>query len=144
DDFKAGARPWMPARTMPLPLLATLAARRRQPRYRRHRQEVLDSKIRQQARVRQLEAGLAIILERESDSWHRRELVAIADGAIAGLTATQIAQTLGISTSTVERRLAEIRNAPVAAEAKKQLAGPCPLPGQSEGLGTKIPLHIEG
>lgn len=143
DAWQVNMRPLAPATIASLPSLKTSKERRATRRYRRHRQEGLDFTIRQQARVRQLETGLAIILEKEPEGWHRSELVGIVNGVRTGMTAGQIAERLGCSTSTVERRLAEIRQAAISAEVE-QLASPCPLAGQNDGLGTKPPTTLEG
>jgi hypothetical protein len=87
------------------------------PGYRRCREAGVDSIIRQQSRIGHLEAGLAVIVEKQPDSWHRRQLVEIVDGIKSGKSAAQIAQDMGVGRATINRRLAEIRNARVSAEA---------------------------
>jgi DNA-binding NarL/FixJ family response regulator len=68
-------------------------------------------------RASRIEDGVAVILEREPDSWQRRQLVEIADRAKGGMSAAQIAKEVGVSQRTVERRLAELlKTAEVAAE----------------------------
>jgi hypothetical protein len=121
DAWKANVRP-LGAAAPRLPSLQTVEQRRSTRRYRRHREESIDYTIREQARVRQLEAGLAIILEDDPDGWHRRELVDIVNGVRAGMTVAQIALDLGCSVSTVELRLTKLRNAAVTGEIE-QLAG---------------------
>ncbi len=144
DAWQVNMRPLAAATIASPPSLKTSEERRATSRYRRHRQEGLDFTIRKQARVRELEIGLAIKLEREQDSWHRRELIGIVNGVKAGMTVAQIARELGCSASTVEHRLAEIRNAAVVAAEAEQLAIPCPASGQNEGLGTNAPVKVEG
>lgn len=84
-------------------------------------------------RANQLEDGVAHILETQPDSWQRRQLVEIADRVKAGMSAAQTAYEVGVSTRTVERRLAEIREAAAAAE-MEALAKTCPQGGQSGGV----------
>jgi len=141
DAWKTNVRPLGPAAAPRLPSLQTVEKRRSTRRYRRHREESIDYTIREQARVRQLETGLAAILENEPEGWHRSELVGIVNGVRAGMTTGQIAHELGCSVSTVERRLDEIRSAAVAAEIA-QLAKPCPESGQNEGLGTDSSVYV--
>jgi hypothetical protein len=111
DAWKTSVRPLLAAKRNYLPELATSEANRTTAGYRRHREEGMDALIRRQIHTRELEAGLTAILERDADGWHRRELVEIVDKSNAGSTAAEIAAQLGIGTRTVERRLAEIRNA---------------------------------
>jgi DNA-binding NarL/FixJ family response regulator len=114
DLWKSNVRP-LASVTMPeLASLTTSEKRRSAPRYRRHREAAVDTTIRQQTRVREIEAGLAIILEKEPDGWYRRELVDIANSVKAGETVAEIADGLSISVSTIERRLAELREAACA------------------------------
>jgi DNA-binding phage protein len=94
-------------------------ALRQTPGYRRCREAGVDSIIRQQLRIGHLEAGLAVIVETQPDSWHRRQLVEIVDGIKAGKSATQIAVDMGVGRATIDRRLAEVRNARVNAEAEE-------------------------
>lgn len=122
DAWKAGMRPLAYATPPKLPTLQPVDQRRRSRRYRRHREEHIDCTIREQARLRQLETGLAIILEKELVGWHRNELVVIVNGVKAGMTTAQIAQDLGCSVSTVELRLTKLRNATVTGEVE-QLTG---------------------
>jgi transposase len=103
----------------------------------------VDSVIREQVRVRELEDGLAVILEREPDSWERRRLVEFVDGVRAGKAVAQIALEAKVSAATVERGLREVRNARIAAEAE-QLASPGPENKLNDGRGTKLPVLIEG
>jgi DNA-directed RNA polymerase specialized sigma24 family protein len=123
DAWKSNTKPVLAYATAPsLPALRPLDERRGSRHYRRHREEHVDSTILEQARVRQLETGLAFILESEPEGWPRNELVAIVDGVRAGLSVSEIAQDLGCSVSTVELRLAKLRNAAVSGEIE-QLAG---------------------
>jgi hypothetical protein len=143
DAWKANMRPLAAATTAGLESLDTSDARRRAVRYRRHREEEVDVRIREQVRVRQLEDGLSIILEREPDSWERRRLVEFVDGVRAGKPVAQIALEAKVSAATVESGLREVRNARVAAEAE-QLANPSPHNELNDGRGTKTPVLIEG
>jgi len=111
DLMKAKVRPMASATIPELTPLPSSAKRRTAPRYRRHREARIDTTIRQQQRVRELEAGLAVILESEPDGWYRRELVDIVNGVSAGRTVAEIASGLGISISTVENRLVDLREA---------------------------------
>jgi hypothetical protein len=143
DLWHAQARPLIPVSVPRLDSPPSSAAQRRAERYRRHREEDVDSVIREQVRVRQLEDGLSIILEREPDSWERRRLVEFVDGVRAGKAVAQIALEAKVSATTVERGLREVRNARIAAEAE-QLANPSPHNELNDGRGTNIPVLIEG
>jgi hypothetical protein len=69
-------------------------------------------------RKRQLEQGLLRILETMPHSPHRSGLVDVVDLAILGMSIPKIAQKLGLSSSSVDRRLREVKAAchkPVAA-----------------------------
>jgi hypothetical protein len=119
DNWKANMRPLGPA-SLPRPdSLPSSDALRQTPGYRRCREAGVDSIIRQQLRIGHLEAGLAVIVETQPDSWHRRQLVEIVDGIKAGKSATQIAVDMGVGRATIDRRLAEVRNARVNAEAEE-------------------------
>jgi hypothetical protein len=143
DLWHAQARPLIPVSVPRVDSLASSDERRRAQRYRRHREEDVDASIREQVRVRQLEHGLAVILEREPDSWERRRLVEFVDGVRAGRPVAHIALEANVSTATVERGLREVRNARVAAEAG-ELASPSPHNELNDGRGTNIPVSIEG
>ena len=94
------------------PALASSDQRRGTKGYRRHRQESVDAVIQQQARDRELEAGLAAILGRkEKIPGHHAQIAEIVDRIEAGQTVAQIAKEMGIGPATVERRLADIREA---------------------------------
>src|ERR1700722_14345587 len=125
DLWHVQARPLIPVSVPRVDSLASSEERRRGQRYRRHREQDVDSVIREQVRVRQLEDGLSIILEREPDSWERRRLVEFVDGVRDGKSVSQIALEAKVSAATVERGLREVRNARIAAEAE-QLAKPRP------------------
>lgn len=140
DAWKSKMRLLVSATAPQLPSLQTSDARRRQRRYRRHREAEMDSTIRQQTRARELEDGLAILLESGADAWYRRQLDEIVERAKAGETATQIGRELRVSTRTIERRLSEIRNA--ALGAAERPTSTCPISGQDGGRGTNIPLSI--
>jgi hypothetical protein len=128
----------------PAPLMPS-DERRSIPGYRRHRQAAIDSIISKQARDRELEDGLAVILERkETIPGYRRQVVQIVDGIEAGQSVTQIAQELGVHASTVERRLVDVRKAAAVSLEAEQLSGPCPPAGQNDGLGPDPPLDLGG
>jgi hypothetical protein len=119
DNWKANMRPLGPA-SLPRPdSLLPSDTRRQMPGYRRCREAGVDSIIRQQLRIGHLEAGLAVIVEKQPDTWHRRQLVEIVDAIKAGKSAAQIAKEMGVGRATIDRRLAEIRNARVNAEAEQ-------------------------
>jgi hypothetical protein len=130
DLWKSNVRPLASATTPELASLPSSDERRRTPRYRRHREATVDTTIRQQTRVREIEAGLAVILEHEPDGWERRELVDIANGVKAGKTVAEIADELGVSVSTIERRLTDLREAVCGQKSAS-------LSGLNEGLGPK-------
>lgn len=113
DHWKQNVRPLGPVR---IPRLSTLRSSRESrsvPGYRGHSEEHFDRIIRKEARTRELEDGLAVMLERRLDEWERRELSEIVDRVAAGETAKQIAQAQDVSERTVERRLEELRAAGV-------------------------------
>ncbi|HKT87952.1 MAG TPA: hypothetical protein VJQ59_05925, partial [Candidatus Sulfotelmatobacter sp.] len=79
----------------------------------------LDKVIRKHARDRELDAGLEAILASGMDEWRKREITQIVAHTVAGLTAEQVGEVIGISVSTVERRLNEVRQAANEADEKK-------------------------
>ena len=91
-------------------------------------EEHLDEVALEQARVRNLEDGLAAILGSGMDAWRKRQMKDIVNQTLAGRTAAQIAEDLEVSDATVERRLAELREAAVKAS---------PVCGLFEGLLSK-------
>jgi hypothetical protein len=102
DNWKENVRPLAAIRIPRLPAIPTAL----------HREERLDSEIKQQARARQLEDGLAVLVERGGlDEWERRQLTAIVAATNAGETAEQIAAALGVSARTIWYRLESVRNA---------------------------------
>jgi DNA-directed RNA polymerase specialized sigma24 family protein len=109
-----------------LPSAQPSAVGRKIRRYQKHREEKLDSVIRDQTRARQIEDGLGAILAAESrvDEWKRNEYTEIVDRTLAGDTAQQIAVALGLTLRTVERRLSEVRQAAVAKEEKALASEP--------------------
>jgi hypothetical protein len=110
DLWKQNMKPMAAATIVVPPTLATSDDRRRTPRYRRHRQESVDAVIQQQERDRELEAGLAVILERkEKIPGHRAQVTEVVDRIEAGQAVALIAEEMGLSPSTVERRLADVR-----------------------------------
>jgi hypothetical protein len=142
DAWKVNMRPMTAATTAELAPLATSDERRRAPRYRRHREEEIDAQIRKQARDRELEDGLAVILERqERMPGYRNQVAEIVDRVEAGQSVAQIAQEMVIHTSTVERRLRDIREAATVSDEVAQLSNPCPLPGLNEGRGPRTPVR---
>jgi hypothetical protein len=143
DGWKTNMRPMAAATTAGPGPLPTSDERRRTQRYRRYRQESVDSVIQRQARDRELEAGLAAILEREETiPGYRQQVTEIVDRVEAGQSAARIAQELGVSPSTVERRLAEVRKGALVSVEAEQLSNPCPSSGPNDGLGTNIPLDL--
>jgi DNA-binding NarL/FixJ family response regulator len=62
-------------------------------------------------RKRQLEEGLLNILEVMPHGPHRSELIEVVDLAVAGMSIPKIAQRLGLSRSSVDRRLREVKAA---------------------------------
>jgi DNA-binding NarL/FixJ family response regulator len=66
------------------------------------------SPSRKDQRKRQLEQGIGVLLDTMPHSAHRVELVDVVDLAVAGMSIPKIARKLGISTSTVNKRLAEV------------------------------------
>jgi hypothetical protein len=65
--------------------------------------------IRKQARDRELEAGLAVILERkEQTPGYRSQVVEIVDRIEAGESVAQVAEELHVHPSTGKRRLADV------------------------------------
>jgi hypothetical protein len=143
DGWKSGMRPMVAATVeAPAPLMPS-DERRSIPGYRRHREAAIDSIISKQARDRELEDGLAVILERkERVPGYRRQVVEIVDGIEAGQTVAQIALGLGVHPRTVERRLVDIRKAAAVSAEAEQLSGPCPPAGQNDGLGPEPPLYL--
>jgi DNA-binding NarL/FixJ family response regulator len=138
-------RPLVAATTAELATLKPSDERRRAKRYRRHREAEIDSQIRKKKRDRELEAGLAVILDRaEQIPGYGSQVAAIVDRVEAGQSVAQIAQELVVHTSTVERRLRDVRKAAVASAEAEQLSGTCPLGGLNEGPGPNDPLYIEG
>lgn len=143
DGWKSGMRPMVAATTAEPAPLATSDERRKSPGYRRHREAAIDSIISKQARDRELEDGLAVILERkERLPGYRRQVVEIVDGIEAGQSVAQIAQGLGVHPRTVERRLVDVRKAAAVSVEAEQLSGPCPPAGQNDGLGPDPPLYL--
>lgn len=110
DAWKEKLRPLGPIRA-PRPV-----AGRRWHRHTRTREESLDNVIAHQARLRELEKGLNVMLERAIHLDSKHQFVEIVDRTKAGETAAQIAGALGISERTVETRLAELRKAAVTEE----------------------------
>jgi hypothetical protein len=142
DAWKVNMRPMVAATTTEPAPLAGSDERRRARRYRRHRGAAIDSFIRKQARDRELEDGLAVILEREERiPGYRSQAAAIVDRVEAGQSVAQIAYELGVSSSTVEGRLRDVRKAAAADEAE-QLSGPCPLAGLNQGPRPRPPLEL--
>jgi DNA-directed RNA polymerase specialized sigma24 family protein len=122
DAWKTNAKP-MTAATAELVELPTATERRRAPGYRRHREDAMDSAIRRQERDRELEAGLAVIVEREERiPGYRAQVAEIVDRVEAEQSVAQIAEEMGIHPSTVERRLRDVRNAAVASAEAEQLS----------------------
>ncbi len=111
DAWKTNVRPLGPVQIPHLSALRTSRDSRRSPGYRRHREEHLDGVIRKQARVRELEKGLAVMQEQCIDVCRKEHLRQIVERASAGATAMEIAAALGIGERSVEARLAELREA---------------------------------
>ncbi len=116
DAWKENARPLGPVRIPALSGLRSSRDARNSPRYRGHREEHLDKLIRIQQRERELEAGLAVIMESNADSWKKKELADIVHRATSGQTSAEIAAALGTSVRTIENRLSELRQAGVSKE----------------------------
>lgn len=96
----------------------------------------LDKVIRKHARDRELDAGLEAILSSGMDEWRKREIMQIVAHTVAGLTAQQVAEVVGVSNATVERRLNEVRQAANDADEKKygHVLETASLSGLIEGL----------
>lgn len=107
DAWKSNTRPLAPIRIPRLPSIPPAAAQR--SRHGKSAEEMLDAVIRQQTRKRELEDGLAV-MHLEND-WRRSQIVEIAERTIAGETAKEIAESMGVSDATIERRLKEVREA---------------------------------
>jgi len=114
DAWKEKLRPMAPVR---LPHAEVPSAResRSKPGYRSHLEEHLDKLIRRQERARELQDGLAVILETNNDI-RKAQFAEIVHRATEGQTAAEIAAAIGISVRTVESRLAEVRQAAVEKE----------------------------
>ena len=121
DAWKEKMRPMAPMR---LPQVAVPSAResRGKAGYRNHREEGLDKLIRKQERARELQDGLAVILESKNDL-RKPQFMEVVLRAMEGQTAAEIAAALGISVRTVESRLAEVRQAAVEKEEKELASG---------------------
>jgi DNA-binding NarL/FixJ family response regulator len=66
------------------------------------------SPSRKDQQKRQLEQGILVLLDTMPYSAHRTELVDVVDLRVSGMSIPKIACKLGISTSTVNKRLAEV------------------------------------
>lgn len=117
DAWKEKMRPMAPTRLPHVGVPSTRESRSK-PGYRSHREEGLDKLIRKQERARELEDGLAVILESRNDL-RKAQFTEIVHRATEGQTAADIAVALGISVRTVESRLAEVRQSAVAKEEKE-------------------------
>jgi hypothetical protein len=103
---------------------------------RRRLEEHLDDLALQQERARDLEYGLDAILDSRMDEWRKRQMAEIVRQTTGGRKAAQIAKDVGVSDATIERRLAELREAAVKAS---------PVCGLFEGLCSSERFHnVEG
>lgn len=85
-------------------------------RHNQTREQSLDNVIAHQARLRELENGLAVLLECAIPTELKHQLIEIVDRTKAGETAAQIAAALDVSERTVGDRLADLRKAAVSEE----------------------------
>jgi hypothetical protein len=145
DAWRANAKPMTAATAPELAPLPTSDERRSLRAYRRHREAAIDAVIRKQERDRELEAGLLAILEREERiPGYRSHVVEIVDRVEADQSVAQIAEEMMIDTSTVERRLRDVRGAAAVAAEAEQLSSPCPPSELNEGRGPNATPNIEG
>lgn len=110
DAWKEKLRPLGPIRA-PRP-----ASGRTWHRHARSREQSLDNVIAQQARLRELEKGLSVLLDCAIHTDLKHQLIEIVDRVKAGETAAQIAAALDVSERTVAERLAELRKAAISQE----------------------------
>jgi hypothetical protein len=75
---------------------------------------------------------------------YRSQVVEVVDRIEADQSVAQIAEEMGIDTSTVERRLRDVRKAAAVAAEAEQLSGPCPPSELNEGPVPSATPNIEG
>ena len=105
DAWKSETRPVSPVR------IPRAVGGRQWRRHHQTREQRLDKMIFEQARLRELDAGLSVIQGSHIDEWKKREFAQIVNLIDSGQTAKQIAEALGVSERTVEGRLKDLRDA---------------------------------